>query len=146
AVIERMPEAGERVLAREIVATVRQALIDVVERGSGRRVRGAFADSAGNELSIGGKTGTGDHRYERYGAGGQVIESRVVNRTATFAFFIDDRFFGVMTAYVHGPEAAKYRFTSALPVQLLKTLAPALRPLLEPSRVHTARASTVSAL
>ena len=145
-VIERKPEAGEQVLAPEIAATVRQALIDVVERGTGRRVRGAFADSAGNELLIGGKTGTGDHRYERYGAGGQVIESRVVNRTATFAFFIDDRFFGVITAYVHGPEAAKYRFTSALPAQLLKILAPALRPLLEPSRVRTVRASTGSVL
>ena len=83
---------------------------------------------------------------ERYGAGGQVIESRVINRTATFAFFIDDRFFGVITAYVHGPEAAGYRFTSALPAQLLKTLAPALLPLLEPSRVRTARASTGSVL
>lgn len=137
-VIGRKPEASEQVLEPEIAAILRQVLIDVVERGSGRRVRGAFIDPAGIELLIGGKTGTGDHRYERYGAGGQVIESRVVNRTATFAFFLDDRFFGVITAYVHGPEAARYRFTSALPVQLLRTLAPALRPLLEPARVRTA--------
>jgi hypothetical protein len=36
-----------------------------------------------------------------------------------------------MTAYVHGPESAHYDFTSALPVQLLVTLAPSLMPLIE---------------
>jgi hypothetical protein len=32
-------------------------------------------------------------------------------------------------AYVHEPYAADYRFTSALPSQILRTLAPVLQPL-----------------
>src|SRR5262249_2442796 len=77
-------------------------------------------------LQVGGKTGTGDHRYESYGAHGRLIGSRVVSRAATFVFFLGDRFFGVVTAYVTGQEAARYEFTSALPVQVLKSLAPTL--------------------
>ncbi|MET0323306.1 MAG: hypothetical protein ABW069_21510, partial [Duganella sp.] len=45
------------------------------------------------------------------------------------------RFFGSMTAYVHGPESKNYDFTSALPVQLLVVLAPHLMPLIEPHPV-----------
>jgi hypothetical protein len=55
----------------------------------------------------------------------------VVSRAATFVFFLGDRFFGVVTAYVTGPEAARYQFTSALPVQVLKSLAPILTPRFE---------------
>jgi hypothetical protein len=53
----------------------------------------------------------------------------VVNRSATFVFAIGDRYFGTLTAYVPGAQAAHYDFTSALPVQLLKLLAPSLLPL-----------------
>ncbi|UUZ50336.1 hypothetical protein LP420_10735 [Massilia sp. B-10] len=62
---------------------------------------------------MGGKTGTGDQRFEVYGAGGRLIESRFVNRSATFVFNIGERFYGSMTAYVHGPKAGDYDFTSA---------------------------------
>jgi hypothetical protein len=79
---------------------------------------------------VGGKTGTGDHRYKTFGPGGKLLESRVVNRTATFVFLIDDRFYGVITAYVHGPDAAAFAFTSSLPAQLFKMLAPTISPLL----------------
>ena len=58
------------------------------------------------------------------------LQSRVVDRTATFVFFLGDRFFGTITAYVPGAVAANYHFTSALVVQLLKALAPQLQPLL----------------
>jgi hypothetical protein len=54
-----------------------------------------------------------------------------VNRSATFVFNIGERFFGSMTAYVHGPDSAHYDFTSALPVQLLVKLAPSLMPLIQ---------------
>ena len=80
---------------------------------------------------VGGKTGTGDHRFETYAPGRRLIESRVVNRAATFVFQIDDRFFGNLTAYVPGREAARYQFTSALPVRLFGLLLPALAPVLD---------------
>jgi hypothetical protein len=54
-----------------------------------------------------------------------------VNRSATFVFNIGERFFGSMTAYVHGPDSAHYDFTSALPVQLLVKLAPSLMPMIQ---------------
>jgi hypothetical protein len=77
----------------------------------------------------GGKTGTGDHRYVVYGKNGSVVESRVVSRAATFVFMLDDRYFGVVTAYVPGPEAARFHFTSALPVRIAGLLIPALERL-----------------
>jgi len=82
-------------------------------------------------LTVGGKTGTGDNRVEVFGAGGQLVRSKSVSRTATFVFFIGDRYFGVITAYVPGQTAQNYNFTSALPVQILKNLAPDLNPYLD---------------
>jgi hypothetical protein len=60
-----------------------------------------------------------------------VIGSKVVNRTATFVFMVGDRFYGTIIAYVPGPKAASYRFTSALAVQIFKDLAPEIKPLIE---------------
>jgi len=48
-------------------------------------------------------------------------------------FMIGDRYFGTIMAYVSEPYAARYRFTSALPTQLLKSLGPQLLPVLERS-------------
>jgi len=115
----------------EVAQALRGALLDVVDGGTAARCYHAFRRRDGSYLEVGGKTGTGDHRYETYGRGGQVIESRVVNRAATFVFFIGDRFFGVITAIVPGPEAAGYTFTSTLPVHLLAKLAPQLMPLVD---------------
>ncbi|HEU0201807.1 MAG TPA: hypothetical protein VFR86_15415 [Burkholderiaceae bacterium] len=69
-------------------------------------------------------------RFELYGRSGRLISSRVVNRPVTFVFLIGNRYFGTMMVYVPEPHAAKYRFTSALPAQLLKSM-PVLGPLLE---------------
>ena len=124
----RKPGVPERIFPADIAKVVRQALVNVVQEGTARRVAGAFVTQRG-KLAIGGKTGTGDHRYETYSPGGAVLESRVVNRVATFAFFIGRRFYGVITVFVPGEQAAHYKFTSALPVQLLKAMAPALQPL-----------------
>jgi hypothetical protein len=104
----------------------------VVSDGTAKRARTAFVRSDGSFIPVGGKTGTGDQRFDVYGAGGRLIESRYVNRSATFVFNIDERFFGSMTAYVRGPQSKDYDFTSALPVQLLTVLAPSLMPLIEP--------------
>jgi len=55
-----------------------------------------------------------------------VVETRVVRRAATFAFLLDDRYFGTVTAYVPGSEATRFHFTSALPVRILGHLLPTL--------------------
>jgi membrane peptidoglycan carboxypeptidase len=122
---------GERVLAPEVAQVVRRSLLDVVEDGTAQRLRKSLARADGTKRIVGGKTGTGDERFERFGRGGQLIESRFVSRAAVFSFLIDERFFGVLTAYVHGPEAGRYGFTSALPVQILGILLPELAPLLD---------------
>ncbi len=131
--LDYKPPAAHRVLPAEVADVIRRSLIDVVQDGTARRLRRAWLQRDGSVVAFGGKTGTGDHRFDVFGRGGRLISSRIVNRTATFAFLIDDRYFGTIMAYVHEPYAAKYKFTSALPVQLLKTLTPTLLPLLEHS-------------
>lgn len=128
--LARQPAEAERVLPEELTEVVRGALQDVVDNGTARRLKGAFTDAEGRPVPTGGKTGTGDHRYEEFGRGGQLLESRVVSRSATFVFFIGEHLFGTLTAYVGEPYAGRYEFTSGLAVQLLKTLAPTLGPLL----------------
>ena len=128
-VLKRTRPEPKRVFPTQIAAVVKHALAAVVEEGTARRLRGAFALGDGTTLAIGGKTGTGDDRFEVYSARGQVIESRVMNRTATFAFYLGPRFFGVMTVFVPGEAAANYKFTSAVAVQIIKDMEPALRPL-----------------
>lgn len=123
------PSAGVRVLPEEVTEIVRRSLIDVVQSGTGYRLKNGFPQQDGRIIEIGGKTGTGDQRFATYAPGGKLIESRAVNRSATFVFLIGDRFFGTITAYVHEPYAADYSFTSAMTVQLLKSLIPILRPI-----------------
>jgi membrane carboxypeptidase/penicillin-binding protein len=123
---------NEQVLAPEVARATADAIRSVVSDGTAKRVKNAFLQSDGSVIAVGGKTGTGDQRFDVYARGGHLIESRYVNRSATFVFNIGERFFGSMTAYVHGPESANYDFTSALPVQLLVTLAPSLMPMIEP--------------
>jgi membrane peptidoglycan carboxypeptidase len=125
------PEKPEQVMSSEVAATLRHALSGVVAHGTGKRVDGAFVRPDGQLIPIGGKTGTGDNRFESFGPGHQLIADRPVDRTATFVFFLGERFYGTVTAFVSGPDAGHYHFTSALAVSLLKSLAPQLRPLLE---------------
>ncbi|MCW5983422.1 MAG: transglycosylase domain-containing protein [Bryobacteraceae bacterium] len=132
---------GERVLAPEVARIVREELFGVVEKGTAVRARRSIVLDGGEVVPVGGKTGTGDNRFERYGRGGAVIESRVVNRTATFVFLIGDRFFGAVTAFVPGEDARGYGFTSSLPVQVFKNLAPTLIPLIERGRPAPTRDS-----
>ncbi|TVP76030.1 MAG: hypothetical protein EA352_06680 [Gemmatimonadales bacterium] len=120
--MEREGLQGEQVMDPEVAAILREALVDVVEEGTARRMRGQVRGPDGEPLAIGGKTGTGDNRYRVFGSGGRLLESRSVNRTSTFVFFIGDRYYGVVSAYVPGEEAERYRFTSALPTQVLREL------------------------
>jgi len=114
-------EAGEQVMAPEVARALKQALSEVVEAGTARRLAGSFQSASGADLSPGGKTGTGDNRVVVKGRGGLAL-----NRTATFVFYLGPRHFGSMTAYVVGSNAADHRFTSGLPVQILRSMTPVL--------------------
>ncbi|MEQ1530081.1 MAG: carboxypeptidase, partial [Methylococcales bacterium] len=129
-VLNKIPEPGQRIFAPEIAKVARGALVGVVEGGTAGRLRNIYTDVDGKPLLVGGKTGTGDHRQEVWGERGRLIASKFISRAATFTFFIGDRFFGVITAYVQGADAEKYHFTSALPVQIMKFLKPTLNPLI----------------
>jgi membrane peptidoglycan carboxypeptidase len=120
------PQTGNRLMRVPVARALRDVLVDVVKTGTAHRVSGAFVRGDGTPARVGGKTGSGDNRFETFGHDGRVRSSRAVNRTATFVFFIDDRYFGVISAFVPGREAEHYRFTSALPVALLKLAAHAI--------------------
>jgi membrane peptidoglycan carboxypeptidase len=140
-VTKAAPTTNEQVLSPEVARVVADAVRGVVSDGTAKRAKAAFVAADGTNIPVGGKTGTGDQRFDVYGGGGRLIESRYVNRSATFVFNIGERFFGSMTAYVHGPESKNYDFTSALPVQLLVVLAPTLMPLIEPHAAPKAGAT-----
>ena len=129
----RKPAAAKRVLNAEIALIIKKALFNVVEKGTAKRVYQAFLNEEGTRLPVGGKTGTGDNQHKRLDSDGMVISSEVINRTATFSFIIGDRFFGNITAYVPGPQAGEYSFTSSLPVALLQNLAVHLKGILNTS-------------
>ncbi len=128
-VLRRSAPRGERVLSSEIAAVVRAAMVAGVTRGTARRAFGAVRAAAGSPLLIGAKTGTGDNRLRVVGRDG-LVSYRVIDRTATVVFFVGDRFYGAITAYVSGPAANRYTFTSALPLQILMMLGPTLEGLL----------------
>jgi membrane peptidoglycan carboxypeptidase len=127
------PDAGKRVMPSEVATALRGALSQVVDAGTAKRVSGSFVQADGTPMAMGGKTGTGDNRIEAMGAGGRVISSKAINRTATFVFYIGERYFGTLTAFVPGSSAQNFKFTSALPVQVLKGMAPILTPYLQGS-------------
>ncbi len=130
AVVPNRPK-GERVFPAEVAGALRALLAETVEMGTAMRARGVLRHQDGRPVTVGGKTGTGDHRYKTYGRDARLLTDRAVNRAATFAFLIGDRFYGVVTAHVTGAEADDYSFTSSLPVQIFVSMAPILRPLIE---------------
>ncbi len=125
----REETVGERVMAPEVARVLRAAMVDVVENGTGRRMGSVLRRPDGTPLTVGGKTGTGENRHRVFGPGGTIVDSRSVNRTAAFVFFIEDRYHGVVTAYVPGAAADRFRFTSSLTTHLLRELAPVLEEL-----------------
>jgi membrane peptidoglycan carboxypeptidase len=130
------PDVGKRVMPSEVATAMREALSQVVDAGTAKRVSGSFKLADGSPLAMGGKTGTGDNRIEAVGSGGRILSSKSLNRTATFVFYIGDHHFGTLTAFVPGRSAENFTFTSALPVQVLKGMAPILTPYLQPG-THT---------
>ncbi len=125
------PNQGRRVMPSEVATALRGALSQVVDTGTAKRVAGSFKQEDGTPMAMGGKTGTGDNRIEAIGAGGRILSSKAINRTATFVFYIGDHHFGTLTAFVPGSKAQNFTFTSALPVQVLKGMAPLLMSYLQ---------------
>jgi membrane peptidoglycan carboxypeptidase len=118
-VFEPQRRDGQRVMEPQVARTLRSVLAGVVQDGTARRLAHVFVAS-GKEIPTGGKTGSGDNEYKtrRF--------TKAISRTGTFAFYIGERYFGVVTAYVGGDKAGNYVFTSALPVTALKLLSPTL--------------------
>ena len=126
---EPLPQEGRRVLSPEVAQCLRGLLAEVVSHGTARRVDGVFMDAETQPLAIGGKTGSGDNG-RRVRAGW-----RSTSRTATFAFYLGDRHYGVITASVWGKGSGRYKFTSSLPLAVLRLLAPTLSDHLGDVRV-----------
>ncbi|MEN5036917.1 transglycosylase domain-containing protein [Pseudomonas sp. TWI929] len=138
------PDRGVRILPVEVARALKGAMSQVVDAGTARRISGSFKLQDGTPLVMGGKTGTGDNRIESFGAGGRLIGSRSLNRTATFVFFLGDNHFGTLTAFVPGRTAEAFKFTSALPVQVLKGMAPILMPYLQPGNPNECKPPQVA--
>lgn len=122
---------GRRVLSSEICQVLRAAMLDVTQNGTAVRIKNGLSDGERSYL-LGGKTGTGDHREQNTRQG----TSQVKNRSANFMFYLGENFFGTVTLFVPGKEAAKFSFTSSLAVQILKHLEPALAPMLKRGRLE----------
>lgn len=127
-VFEPADDTGKQVMEPAVASALRGALATVVSSGTAQRLSHAFVGDDGKPLVAGGKTGSGDNRYKTFSRGGGIKSERPVNRTATFVFYVGDRYFGVVTAYVPGHDAGKYQFTSALPVTILKLAARFINP------------------
>jgi membrane peptidoglycan carboxypeptidase len=125
-VLEPSAKAEAQVMRAPVARLLRNVLADVVNNGTARRLKNAFRDANGATIPIGGKTGSGDNRFETFFRDGTLQSARAVSRTAGFAFYIADRWFGVITAAVSGPQSEDYAFTSSLPLAVLGLLAPTL--------------------
>lgn len=130
-VLEDDHSFGERVMRPEVARALKDALAQVVEKGTAGRLRGVFTSPDGAPVKVGGKTGSGDNRFKTFNRYGHLTSSRAINRTAAFVFYIGDRYYGVVTTWVPGVQAGGFSFTSALPVTVTKMLAPAINSRLK---------------
>jgi Penicillin binding protein transpeptidase domain len=132
-------DVGDRVMNSAVALALRHALAGVVTAGTARRANGLFIGPDNVPLPVGGKTGSGDNQLLTVSRETRRRSVQTINRTATFVFYIGDRYYGVLMAFVPGREAQKYRFTSALPVAILKLLAPSINARLtaEESEPHS---------
>ena len=140
--VTRNTAEGERVLNPEIAALVRREMVGVVQNGTGRRAHGGVRLPDGTVLAVGGKTGTGDNRFV-VAPRGASASSRAVNRTAAFVFFIGDRYFGTVLAFVPGKNADNYKFTSSLAVQVFKDLMPSVVPMIQSGQPEQIRSASL---
>jgi membrane peptidoglycan carboxypeptidase len=125
-VLEPPANSDDQVMRAPIARLLRNVLAEVVESGTARRLNYVFRDADGSTIPLGGKTGSGDNRLETFARHGRLLSAHPLSRTAGFVFYLGDRWFGVITASVSGPQSADYAFTSSLPLAALKLLAPTL--------------------
>jgi membrane peptidoglycan carboxypeptidase len=127
-IVEHSPARPVQVMEPEVARVLKEVLGQVVSKGTAQRLRNTFLLEEGHPLPVGGKTGTGDNRIVASTSSGYKTSSRALNRTATFVFYLGDHHFGTLTAFVTGRSAETFSFTSALPLQVLKGMAPILLP------------------
>lgn len=120
---QHIPQQGIKVMEAEVAQKLQWVLSEVVRDGTARRLQGAY-QTLGN---TGGKTGTGDNRITTVDQRGHHIQHQTINRTASFVFFLGPDYYGTITAHVDGAESESFNFTSALPVQVMKSLEPLLQ-------------------
>ncbi len=130
----RKDAPGTRVMTPAVAARLKEELRDVVLKGTARRLTAEEPYRSDPLWVAGGKTGTGDHRRKAVDKHGRVLSETPISRSATFVFFLGDRFHGTLTVYVGGTQSAHYSFTSALPVTLLSRLGPELTPIVGATR------------
>src|SRR5262249_28225982 len=63
-VFEPQRQSGERVMDSEVAHALREVLAGVVQNGTARRLANAFVGKDHKPIAAGGKTGSGDNRYE----------------------------------------------------------------------------------
>lgn len=141
--LEPAPSPGVQVIPPAVARTVLPVLAQVVQSGSAARLSGAYR-IGDRPLTVGGKTGSGDNRLDTVGRRGQRTSSRSLDRTAVFVFYLEDRYFGVLTVFVPGKDASEYGFTSSLPVAILKMLSPDIRRLWQESPRSSSKELTLA--
>ncbi len=114
----RMPQ-GRQVIDESTAVLTREALIGVVDFGTGRRMKNVVRLSDGTVLENGGKTGTDNQDY-----------AAEPKRTMTFVTLIGEKHYAVITAIIHDPKPNE-KPTSGLVVQLMKYMAPLITPILD---------------
>ena len=117
---------GKQVIRPEVARALKEVLQGVVARGTAARARGLTQEQGGRFESLLGKTGTGDHTKKSVDRWGRTYATEAVSRTGVFAFVFDEKYFGIMTLYVDGLQAADYEFTSSSAVKLFTLMAPYL--------------------
>ena len=70
-------------LAPEVARTVADAIQGVVSDGTAKRVKTAFVQADGSVIALGGKTGTGDQRFDVYARGGRLAVDPKVHEIDT---------------------------------------------------------------
>lgn len=110
---------SRQVIDESTAALTREALIGVVDFGTGRRMKDVIRLSNGTVLENGGKTGTDNQDY--------ALEPK---RTMTFVTLIGKKHYAVITAIIHDPKPNE-KPTSGLVVQLMKYMSPLLTPVLD---------------